>query len=135
MNPIIPIVTIIITLLGGGGFLFYMKMGKKTTKTSDGKEQQTANEFVNVRDIRDRYLYTRDNKVMMYIKINPIAIDLLSEREKKILTKQLTAELSAEQKPFKFLAVSRPVDISPLISEYSQLMAGTSNQKQKELLL
>ena len=134
MNPIIPIVTIIITLLGGGGFLFYMKMGKKTTKTSDGKEQQTANEFVNVRDIRDRYLYTRDNKVMMYIKINPIAIDLLSEREKKILTKQLTVELSAEQKPFKFLAVSRPVDISPLISEYSQLMAGTSNQKQKELL-
>jgi hypothetical protein len=32
VNSIIPIVTIIITLLGGGGFLFYMKMGKKNNK-------------------------------------------------------------------------------------------------------
>ena len=46
----------------------------------------------------------------------------------------MTAELSGEQKPFKFLAVSRPVDISPLINDYSQLMVSTSNQKQKELL-
>ncbi|MCX7748245.1 MAG: hypothetical protein N2645_15365 [Clostridia bacterium] len=130
-----PLLVIAITLLGGGGFLAYMKMGKrKTTSSFVGKDQQTANEFINVKDVRDKYLYTRDNKIMMYIKISPIAIDLLSEREKKSLTKQLTAELSAEQKPFKFLAVSRPVDISPLISDYSQLMASTSNQKQKELL-
>lgn len=134
MNPIFPIIVIAITLLGGGGFLLYMKMDKKASKTTDSKEQQTANEFINVKDIRDKYLYTRDNKIMMYIKLSPIAIDLLSEREKKSLTKQLTAELSAEQKPFKFLAVSRPVDISPLISDYSQLMSNTSNQRQKELL-
>jgi hypothetical protein len=134
MNPVFPIVVIAITLLGGGGFLIYMKMDKKTSKVAESKEQQTANEFINVKDIRDKYLYTRDNKIMMYIKLSPIAIDLLSEREKKGLTKQLTAELSAEQKPFKFLAVSRPVDISPLISDYSQLMSGTSNQRQKELL-
>ena len=70
----------------------------------------------------------------MYMKINPISIDLLSEREKKLLTKQLTAELSNEQKPFKFIAVSRPVDISPLINEYTQLMVTTTNQKQKDLL-
>ena len=134
MNPIIPVVVIIITLLGGGGFLVYMKIDKKTSKTAVSKEQQTANEFINVKDIRDKYLYSQDNKIMMYIKLSPIAIDLLSEREKKSLTKQLTAELSAEQKPLKFLAVSRPVDISPLISDYSQLMSSTSNQRQKELL-
>lgn len=134
MNPIIPVVVIIITLLGGGGFLLYMKMDKKTSKTTESKEQKTANEFINVKDIRDKYLYTLDNKIMMYIKLSPISIDLLSEREKKSLTKQLTAELSVEQNPFKFLAVSRPVDISPLISDYSQLMANTSNQRRKELL-
>lgn len=134
MNIVIPIVVIAITILGGVGFLIYMKMDKKTSKAYINKDQQTANEFINVKDIRDKYLYTLDNKIMMYIKLNPISIDLLSEREKKSLTKQLTAELSAEQKPFKFLAVSRPVDISPLINDYSQLMASISNQKQKELL-
>lgn len=134
MNPIIPILVIIITVLGGGALLAYMKIYRKPSIATLNNEQQTANEFINVKDIRDKYLYTRDNKIMMYVRINPIAIDLLSEREKKILTKQLTAELSAEQKPFKFLAVSRPVDISPLISDYSQLMSCTSNRKQKELL-
>lgn len=135
MSSIIPLIAIGITLFGGGGFLVYMKLSKrKNCKNITSKDQQTANEFINVKDIRDKYLYTRDNKIMMYIKVSPISIDLLSSREKKGLTKQLTAELSGEQKPFKFLAVSRPVDISPLINDYSQLMVSTSNQKQKELL-
>lgn len=134
MNPVLPIIFIAITALGGIAFLVYTKISKKTSKALVSKEQQTANEFINVKDIRGKYLYTRDEKIMMYIKLSPIAIDLLSDREKRSLTRQLTAELSAEQKPFKFLAVSRPVDISPLISDYSQLMAASSNQKQKELL-
>lgn len=135
MNQTVPIVALVLTLIGGAGALIFLRLNKnKKPKSVQTKAQQTANEFINVKDIKDKYLYTRDNKILMYIKINPISIDLLSEREKKSLTKQLTAELSAEQKPFKFLAVSRPVDISPLISEYSQLMTNTSNQKQKELL-
>jgi len=125
MNPIVPIIVIIICLIGGGATLFYLKAGKKKTKETIDKEQKTANDFVNVKDIKDRFLY---------IKINPISIDLLSEREKKQLCKTLTAELSSEQKPFKFLAVSRPVDISPLINEYTQIILSTSDQKQKDLL-
>lgn len=69
----------------------------------------------------------------MYIKINPISIDLFSEREKKELNKTLTAELPSEQKFFNFFAVSRPVDISPLINEYTQIISSTSDQKQKDL--
>ncbi|UZQ48870.1 hypothetical protein [Clostridium kluyveri] len=134
MNPIVPIIVIIICLIGGGVTLVYLKAGKKKTKETIDKEQKTANEFVNVKDIKDRFLYTMDGQIVMYIKINPISIDLLSEREKKQLCKTLTAELSSEQKPFKFLAVSRPVDISPLINEYTQIISSTSDQKQKDLL-
>ena len=135
MNTTIPIIAIIIIIIGGAGAFVYLKLYKNSKpKTTQTHAQQTANEFINVKDVRDKYLYTRDDKILMYIKISPISIDLLSDREKKSLTKQLTAELSAEQKPFKFLAVSRPVDISPLISDYTQLMTTTSNQKQKELL-
>ncbi len=134
MNPIVPIIVIIICLIGGGATLVYLKAGKKKTKETIDKEQKTANDFVNVKDIKDRFLYTRDGQIVMYVKINPISIDLLSEREKKQLCKTLTAELSSEQKPFKFLAVSRPVDISPLINEYTQIISSTSDQKQKDLL-
>lgn len=134
MNQIIPIIVIIITLAGGGAAFFFLRTDNRKSRPAAGKGQQTANELINVKDIRDKYLYTGDNHIIMYIRINPISIDLLSEREKKGLTRQLTAELSSEQKPFKFIAVSRPVDISPLINEYTQLIADTSNQKQKDLL-
>ncbi len=46
----------------------------------------------------------------------------------------LTAEFSAIDKIFKFLAISKPVDISPLLSNYQQIYSNTSNLKQKELL-
>lgn len=132
MKPIIPIIMIIVCLIGGA--VVFVKKTKRKSKEILNKDDQTANDFVNVKDIKDRFLYTRDGQIIMYIKINPISIDLFSEREKKQLNKTLTAELSSEQKPFKFLAVSRPVDISPLINEYTQIIASTSDQKQKDLL-
>jgi hypothetical protein len=121
MKPIIPIIMIILCLTFAGTLVF-IKKGKRKSKETLNKDEQTANEFVNVKDIKDRFLYTRDGQIIMYIKINSISIDLFSEREKKQLNKILTAELSSEQKPFKFLAISRPVDISPLINEYTQEM-------------
>lgn len=133
MKPIISIIMIIVCLIGGGALVFIRK-DKRKSKEILNKDEHTANEFVNVKDIKDRFLYTRDGQIIMYIKINPISIDLFSEREKKQLNKTLTAELSSEQKPFKFLAVSRPVDISPLINEYTQIIASTSDHKQKDLL-
>lgn len=134
MKQIIPIIIIFTCLIGGCITLLFFKKVKSENKDLENLEEDTANEFVNVKDIKDRFLYTRDGHIIMYIKINPISIDLLSEREKKILCKTLTAELSSEQRPYKFLAVSRPVDISPLINEYTGIIANTSDQKQKDLL-
>lgn len=134
MNPIIPIIVIAICLIGGGIFLFMMKASTGRRKETISVEQQTTNDFVNVKDIKDKYLYTRDGYIVMYLKIDPISIELLSEQEKKQLCKSLTAELSSEQKPFKFLAISRPVDISPLINEYTRILGTTSDRKQKDLL-
>ncbi len=133
MGPIVPIIMILLCLLGGGGAFFYMK---KSNNKVDVKTQQqmTAQEFVNVKDIHDRFLYTRDGQVIAYMKINPISIDLFSDMEKEQICRVLTAELSSIQKPFKFLAVSRPVDITPLVNEYTALLSETTDQRQKELL-
>lgn len=105
---------------------------KKKNKIDNKKE--TAQDFVNVKDIKDKFLYTRDEKIISYIQLNPIDINLLSKREKQTLARTLTAELTSERKTFKFIAVSRPVDISPLLTEYQNIISNTTNQKQKELL-
>ena len=120
--------------LGCAGAFYYMKQNNSKVQEQETQRQTTANEFVNVKDINDQYLYTRDGQIIAYIKINPISIDLFSDMEKEQICRVLTAELSSIQRPFKFLAVSRPVDITPLINEYTALLSETTDQKQKELL-
>lgn len=130
----LPIIMILFCAIAGAVAFFFLKRTHQPSKDQMSENQKTANEFVNVKDIHDRFLYTRDGQIIAYIKINPISIDLFSDSEKKLICKVLTAELSSIQKPFKFLALSRPVDITPLVNEYTTLLSETTDQKQKELL-
>lgn len=131
---IVPIIMLILTLVGGGTALFFMKRNSKKKEFEINKNLETAQEFMNVLDIEGNFLYSKDKYIFAYIKINSISIDLLSKREKKNLCYKLTSELSADQSKFRFLAVSRPIDITPLINDYSNIMLNSNNQKQKELL-
>ncbi len=134
MNPVLPIVMILLCAIAGATAFFFLKSQNQSKNEQLSESQKTAQEFVNVKDIHDRFLYTRDGQIIAYIKIHPISIDLFSDSEKEQISKVLTAELSSVQKPFKFLAVSRPVDITPLVNEYQSLLSETTDQKQKELL-
>ena len=113
-----PIIMLAVTLLGGGIFLLVLKHQKpKRQNSGESTAIRTAQEFINVRDVKDKYLYTKDGLVLTFLRIHSISIDLYSKSEKHSLIRQLTAELSDIQYPFKFMAVSRPVDISPLIAD------------------
>lgn len=129
-----PIIMLAVTLVGGGILLLFLKTSKKNPQTDAGSAaMQTAQQFINVKDIRDKYLYTRGGMVFIYLRIHAISIDLYSKSEKNVLIKTLTAELSDIQYPFKFMALSRPVDISPLITEMSEMLK-EAEDKRKELL-
>ena len=131
---IFPIVMILVcAALGGGTFLFVKLSANKRTAIQVDGAGQTANEFVNVKDIKGKFLYTRDGLILCYLRISPISIDLFSKTEKGMIINQLTASMSSIQYPFKFIAVSRPVDITPLIAELSETLMN-SDPKQKELL-
>ncbi|SKC79965.1 hypothetical protein [Maledivibacter halophilus] len=134
MKPIILIVIIIVCIIIGIVALIMKRSNKKKKARQLSRSQITANEFINVKDIRDKYLYTLDGQIIMYIKINPISIELLSQREKEQLSKSLTAELSSEREPFKFIAVSRPVDISNVTNNFMSLIASTNDRIRKNLL-
>jgi len=135
---IFPMVMIVVCLLMGGGVFVYTKLSVKkkasSRKVADSMALTSANEFVNVKDIRGKFLYTRDGLALCYLKILPISIDLFSKNEKRQMVRQLTANMSSVQYPFQLIAVSRPVDISPLLSELSTTLTESGDMKQKELL-
>lgn len=94
----------------------------------------SAQDFLNVLDIKNDVLYTVDGYMIAYMLIHPFNKDLLSERELIRMTDTLTGELSQEKRPWKFLALSKPVDVAPILSENQELLAGSSDAVQKNLL-
>ena len=111
---VFPIIMLIITLLGGGFLLFMIQHQKSRVEEDKASVTlKTAQEFMNVKDIRDQYLYTNDGIVLMFLRLPAISIDLYSKAEKKNLIKQLT--------------------ISPLISDM-QGMLKAADDVRKELL-
>lgn len=139
-----PLLSLIITLLCVLIAVIVTRKKKQTGNTSVNKkgnrkptftkQQLTASEITNVLDIRDKFLYSWDGQIFTYLKITPVSLDLLSAREKEVLSSVLSAEISRETKPFKLIALSRPVDITPLLDEYALLLSSSSDEKQKELL-
>ena len=97
-------------------------------------KMDSANDFLNVAEIRNTFLYGKNSNVFSYLKIDPISLDLLSEIEKNQKIRMFTAEFSGEKKPFKFFSISRPVDISNVTSYLDELLHNTTDQIQKRLL-
>ena len=116
--------------------IFNIFGGKKkdALATERLRKLQTANEFVNVKDVRGPTLYGKDGYLFAYLRIQPISLDLLSPREKDKKIKAFAAEFSSEKKGFKFFSISRPVDISGLSSRLTRLLSEATDPAQKDLL-
>ena len=120
---------------------FISSLFKKNKATNLSKEEQhrqskllAANDFLNVSDIRDSFLYGKNDSVFVFLQIEPVALNLLSVSEKELRIKQFSSEFSGETKPFKFFSTSRPVDVSTVTSYLYKLTKDTANSIQKRLL-
>ena len=137
MNIIFPLVSVIICFLVFLAMYFMQKRNRKYNAAEEQMKQRsikTAQELVNVKEIDDMFLYTKDNYIITYIKVQPISIELMTDEELHDLAVNLTEGFSSERRAFKFLAISKPVDIAPLISKYSDLLSVSQDQIQKKLL-
>lgn len=91
------------------------------------KKAETISEFINIKDIKQSYLYTLDEQVILFLKINPINIELLSENEMESKMNYSSIEFSGEQNPYKILVIPRAVDISEHIEEQEELKKNIDN--------
>ncbi len=91
------------------------------------------NDYVNVLDIKNGLLYSKDHYVFAYIRVPPLALELMSIAEQEVIIRNLAVELSAENKPFKHFSISRPVNISGLIDDLTDAYLGYTAAKRKLL--
>ena len=102
-----------------------MNLCRKSISTKEGiiirNKNKSLNEFLNIKNIDENFLYTLDNKVITFIKVYPINTELFSEEELENKMDSMSVEFSNEQYPYSIFVVPRKVDISDYIKEQEEL--------------
>lgn len=75
------------------------------------ESRESVNEFVNVKDIKGMYLYTKDNYVFSYLRVYPFNLDLLSHAERENITNRLAAAFDADRKDWDYCTLPRELDL------------------------
>lgn len=84
-------------------------MSKKRDEVNS--KEQTARDFVNVKDIKENILYTRDGYMMGFVRIHPFNIDLLSDEDRISITHRLAVSFEDDRKDFVYCAYPRELDL------------------------
>ncbi|MDR1754101.1 MAG: hypothetical protein LBR74_04245 [Eubacterium sp.] len=117
------LIILAVVLAGAGAAFWYVKNNEKKNKETDIDllREKTAQEFVNAKEITENCLFTLDGNIFAFIKIEGISLELFSSEELVQLCKNLSSSLSKFRFPFKYIAVSRPVDVSKTMREYAEM--------------
>lgn len=106
----------------------------KPKKKKENKKELSTNQYINLADVRGNALYTKDNMMWQFLKVQPISTALLTDDEKKRLTLIMTRELSPLRIPFKILFLTRPTDVRQIIEYYEAIKSSTSDTKKRDNL-
>ncbi|MEG0962413.1 MAG: hypothetical protein RSD28_09725 [Lachnospiraceae bacterium] len=98
-------------------------------------KEQTASDFVNVKDIKDVFLYTKDDFVMGYIRVHFINIDLLSENERRNKAKRLAGSFEKDRRNFTYCSFPREIDLDNYKSNLKELHRQELNDVGRKKLL
>ena len=136
MNIKVILLILLFVILRAGSVIALIKLvfAKNNEPTYEEKIRATAQDFTNVKDIRDCFLFTNDNIAFVYLEVAPISLEMMSINEQKIFTKNITAALSSERKSFKMISFPKPVDLSYLIYKYESLYKIADTDIEKRLI-
>ena len=113
------IILIVALALAGGVYLFLTISKKKNKEQTEENavEMMTANEMINVKDIRNNCLHTNDGYTFTFIEIGGMSMELFSESEKLAYCKNITSIVSRFQFPYKYMAISSPYVIKHMVED------------------
>lgn len=95
------------------------------------KEQKVIQDLINIKDVQNGLLYTKDNYIIGYIRVMPVNISLLSKAEKKRKMDLLKEKLN-EESEYEFLKLSKSVDLSQQLNYLQNLAKECDSENSKK---
>lgn len=87
------------------------------------EEKLTANQYTNVKDIKENFLFTKNGYLMAYVNVGKINIDLLKQEEKEGKSNQLASAFEGDKEDFMYVSYPREVDLDKHKKEKKELQA------------
>lgn len=135
---ILPLGSMLALLISLTIIYFFMKKKAREDAERQKKEEsgETAADFTNILDIdgKNSILYTTDNKIISIISLASVSLELMSETKRDKIARDMIEGLSKYNKPWKLIAISRPVDTRNIIDKYSDIYQETDSLIRKKLL-
>lgn len=126
------IVLIVLLVLCAAAYIAYRFLMKKNDN-SEAAAAKTAQEFINVFDIDENCLYTIDGMCFVYLRIDGMSLEMFERGELSNISKNFARSLVSVNFPWKFISVSRPMDIRETLQSYTDLQ-NSSTPGHKALL-
>lgn len=116
------IIFLLIILIGCGAAYLYLQRRRDGSKVgTQNAAQKTAQDFINVEDIGENCLYTIDGMAFSYIKLDGVCMELYTDAELSVTSRTAASDLSKLRFPWKFISVSRPIDINRTLRYYEEI--------------
>lgn len=108
-------------------------------ETKIQQRQISANQFTNVKDVKDNVLFSKDGYVFAYLRIPFFNIDLLPRTEKKAKANNLAASFKDNKSGFAYCSYPREIDLdvykNDIKNRYRSEMDNRGRQKILQILL
>ncbi len=85
------------------------------------RKEKTAQQWMPVEDITDKVVYLKNKMLVAAVRVGPINIHLLSEREQKAKIQMLYEVLNGLEYAYQPFSAARPVDLNGYIARQEQL--------------
>lgn len=102
-------------------------------KSETAKLPSTQN-WLPINDIRNSVVHRKDNHIVSVIRVQPVNIKLLSEKEKMRKVKRLEEALTGIDYKFQIMSIAKPVDLDAFIAKMEYERANTEKVLKKKLL-
>lgn len=96
--------------------------------------ERTANQWIPISDIENNIVYRKDGHILGMLRVQPLNIDLLSDRERRNKVNALTEELNGEREPIQIFCIGRPVDLNNYLEWLQDKSKHENDYTRKRLL-
>lgn len=127
------LIFLIVILIGCIIAYCYFKRSPNKNKLQAGNAEKTAQEFINAAEVKENCLCTTSGDIFAFVQLEGVCLELFNESDLLCASRNLAANLTKIKYPWKYLAVSRPIDVKRTLQIYDELYQ-TSEGGKRQLL-